>query len=731
MHHGPTYCVCIAAPLRGDRFIVAHQDIGLILTVAFVVTAQAGPITKEYTKHTDKGGFTSSSDIPKHNSSPWLPYPTESIVNVKNKHGNHYKLTTGPGQSSVALVEYGPNGVSSVITSGSSKPILVEPGYNYHLVDTSSDAGGLKEPEVLVSAKTPQDTAFKSHDVPNKMQNTDDGINYQRNSSPKPWNNVLQSSVLSFPFQKLQEFKPLLKRSSSDLYDREEKDDEPMISIMSSVDKNGIKTISRNGRGTFQLQHSTNKKCDEDDHSFPIHTWKGDNSEEDTYPKNHKEGHYGVETKCCFPHGPKGEISREEFNNDFIMQYGGHHIGSSGSVKKSDYFPYDPKKEINIFIDKFIDDSCFKNKHGGNYEDFYEDHKMYDYSFDKSKNEPKKKFDECEDFKTKDDDHHFGSDKSDDPKEEINKATKKSKDDECCQIKYEEHRPDPYEHGINKEVIISDNVAYRDGCNFIHHMNNRNLAAPNNGITNELYGSYADSPSKYVIHDPIFDVKDKEDHKYVPNGQKLVQVIELGNDLNCPVHEVGSKSSTQSMNGTIFCQADLGGLPVYQARGSVVRTEDDPSVWRVDYISGGRARFNAPSCLGAQLSWRPVGRARLAKPSCPRPLIPSQQYRNLEESRGSEPPFACRESGKLFRKSHPHPTEIRTSISPSSAVELNTTSALANYATEAGGSSDHLQNSYLDLDLPFAFIYRYKLIWSKRVDHCEKHPFKKIEDSER
>nr|CAD7586904.1 unnamed protein product [Timema genevievae] len=30
-----------------------------------------------------------------------------------------------------------------------------------------------------------------------------------------------------------------------------------------------------------------------------------------------------------------------------------------------------------------------------------------------------------------------------------------------------------------------------------------------------------------------------------------------------------------------------------------------------------------------------------------------------------------------------HPTEIRTSISPSSAVELNTTSALVNYATEA------------------------------------------------
>nr|CAD7400350.1 unnamed protein product [Timema poppensis] len=46
----------------------------------------------------------------------------------------------------------------------------------------------------------------------------------------------------------------------------------------------------------------------------------------------------------------------------------------------------------------------------------------------------------------------------------------------------------------------------------------------------------------------------------------------------------------------------------------------------------------------------------------------------------SEPAFAWRESGK---PPPVHPTEIRTSISPSSAAELNTTSALANYATEA------------------------------------------------
>nr|CAD7433989.1 unnamed protein product [Timema monikensis] len=55
------------------------------------------------------------------------------------------------------------------------------------------------------------------------------------------------------------------------------------------------------------------------------------------------------------------------------------------------------------------------------------------------------------------------------------------------------------------------------------------------------------------------------------------------------------------------------------------------------------------------------------------------------KKRLSEPAFAWRESGKPFRtKPLPvHLTEIRTSISLSSVVELNTTSALANYATEA------------------------------------------------
>nr|CAD7405950.1 unnamed protein product [Timema cristinae] len=57
----------------------------------------------------------------------------------------------------------------------------------------------------------------------------------------------------------------------------------------------------------------------------------------------------------------------------------------------------------------------------------------------------------------------------------------------------------------------------------------------------------------------------------------------------------------------------------------------------------------------------------------------------------SEPAFAWRESGKPFRKNQPQfiRPEIRTSISPYSAVELNTTSALANFATEAGYNDNH------------------------------------------
>nr|CAD7576945.1 unnamed protein product [Timema californicum] len=53
-----------------------------------------------------------------------------------------------------------------------------------------------------------------------------------------------------------------------------------------------------------------------------------------------------------------------------------------------------------------------------------------------------------------------------------------------------------------------------------------------------------------------------------------------------------------------------------------------------------------------------------------------------------------------------HPTEIRTLISPSSAVELNTTSALANYATKAGVNLLKLFRLYSSVNQGLAITIR-------------------------
>nr|CAD7265582.1 unnamed protein product [Timema shepardi] len=63
------------------------------------------------------------------------------------------------------------------------------------------------------------------------------------------------------------------------------------------------------------------------------------------------------------------------------------------------------------------------------------------------------------------------------------------------------------------------------------------------------------------------------------------------------------------------------------------------------------------------------------------PVLRSRASTRQVELEEVNPHLRGGESGKPFRKNHP--TEIRTSISLSSAFELNTTSVLANYATEA------------------------------------------------
>nr|CAD7572148.1 unnamed protein product [Timema californicum] len=71
-----------------------------------------------------------------------------------------------------------------------------------------------------------------------------------------------------------------------------------------------------------------------------------------------------------------------------------------------------------------------------------------------------------------------------------------------------------------------------------------------------------------------------------------------------------------------------------------------------------------------------------------------------------------------------HPTETRTSISPSSAIELNTTSALANYATEAGdsilggvGSGGSARRSFSNQPTPLRAVFSGKracCLWDSR-----------------
>nr|CAD7395632.1 unnamed protein product [Timema poppensis] len=91
-----------------------------------------------------------------------------------------------------------------------------------------------------------------------------------------------------------------------------------------------------------------------------------------------------------------------------------------------------------------------------------------------------------------------------------------------------------------------------------------------------------------------------------------------------------------------------------------------------------------------------VGPTLLPSTGCRSPLFPLCRTDTFAVYRLSEPSVPtmsdrhfCRlpAVGALcshYEKPPPvHPTEIRTSISPSSAVELNTTSALANYATES------------------------------------------------
>nr|CAD7454530.1 unnamed protein product [Timema tahoe] len=108
----------------------------------------------------------------------------------------------------------------------------------------------------------------------------------------------------------------------------------------------------------------------------------------------------------------------------------------------------------------------------------------------------------------------------------------------------------------------------------------------------------------------------------------------------------------------------------------------------VEYLNGERQVINCHNFSREEVSkWVTLLRTQSGNPTI--------RYRKLWHTdspsiQGPWTPFTNRRPelnlAQFPREKPPpvHPTEIRTSISPSSAAELNTTSALANYATEAG-----------------------------------------------
>nr|CAD7588609.1 unnamed protein product [Timema genevievae] len=87
-------------------------------------------------------------------------------------------------------------------------------------------------------------------------------------------------------------------------------------------------------------------------------------------------------------------------------------------------------------------------------------------------------------------------------------------------------------------------------------------------------------------------------------------------------------------------------------------------------------------------------------------LAPSIQFQACDSLNCEIPDYGCVQThvpaaagtkcGENKEKPPPvHPTEIRTSIFPSSVVWLNTTSALANYVTEAGCNSKNKVENHL------------------------------------
>nr|CAD7586366.1 unnamed protein product [Timema genevievae] len=116
------------------------------------------------------------------------------------------------------------------------------------------------------------------------------------------------------------------------------------------------------------------------------------------------------------------------------------------------------------------------------------------------------------------------------------------------------------------------------------------------------------------------------------------------------------------------------------------KTKQKTNKWITQEKGKTRALVMTPLCLIKQAGWGGNNETIYAEGN------DGQRVRGLPDVRGSSPKVSAQWVGTALtaqlltsQKEKPPPvhlTEIQTSISPSSAVGLNTTSVLANYATE-------------------------------------------------
>nr|CAD7255870.1 unnamed protein product [Timema shepardi] len=133
-----------------------------------------------------------------------------------------------------------------------------------------------------------------------------------------------------------------------------------------------------------------------------------------------------------------------------------------------------------------------------------------------------------------------------------------------------------------------------------------------------------------------------------------------------------------------FCDSDLGPLmqlshPAVQGPGCKI------GIFYAKFSKFSR-KIDLPKRCVSLMTFKP------SPPSFHPHFSSFSQVPGVTQCTGSEPAFAWRESGRPFRKNHAQFTrpKFKPRSFPSSAVDLNTTSALANYATEAEEVYTHL-----------------------------------------